>query len=541
MKAHISLRENLPGFSFQYLIKVSASIGLAALSLVFGCPAHADTTHRSANEPGVSLGFYKSRQNESKRNFSIRFLTDVNAAIEAAGVYGGDYNARITREVQFDALRIERWFLHFGFQEENLFDPSPSQLNHELEYLGIGYETAYGRIKLFWDHTCYNPSRKLPKEKRNDIHWNELGIGFETVGMMLGHKNDGIEFDSGFEWLNSINWRASASKIFQRTENKYEWILKLGVRDDVFKWGNHVFYIELEVDSTYDDRGIRLNPCVEMGDRIRLKENIALIPFVSYEHFHDWYSLGEGEDFFFAGLGLEMGLGHEKPDNLSNPEKLRISWTPRIHIDGGYASIVSNEDYGYSSDVNFDLDILRLGQNKTFSLNSYVGILTLPDDLNPYLVVYEIGPSLEIDSDIFDIRIFHSYSNLYGLTDTGVIRDYHLLGSELKNNYAFHWNLNWNWNVQIGGYPSTKNFDFWGDLRGSLGLNFRIKKITPYIHCSGHYLLGRSSVFGYAIEAGGKISGKSGDLRLYVSFQDDFDVFRFERGTQALLGFRCEF
>lgn len=537
----MSLRENLFGFSFQYLIKVSASIGLATLSLGFGCPAHADTTHRSANNPGVSLEFYKSRENENKRNFSIRFLTDVNAAIEAAGVYGGDYNARITRKVQFDALRIKRWFLHFGYREENLFDPSPSQLNHELEYLGIGYEMAYGRIKLFWDHTCYNPSRKLPGEKRNDIHWNELGIGFETIGMRLGHKNDGIEFDSGFEWLNSINWRASLSKIWQRTKNEYEWMLKLGGRDDVFRIGNHVFYIQLEVNSTYDDRGIKLNPCVEIGDRICLNENISLIPFVSYEHFHDWYRIGEGEEFFFAGLGLEMGLGHEKSDDLSNREKLGISWTPRIHINGGYASLVANEDYGYSSDVHFDLDLLKLGQNKTFSLITYAGILTLPDDLNPYIVMYKIGPSLEIDLDIFDIRFFYSYSSLYGLTDTGVIRDYHLLASELRNTIPPLWNLNWNWNVQIGGYPSQKNFDFWGDVRGSLGFNFHIKRITPYINCSGHYLLGNSSVFGYAIEAGGKISGESGDFSLYLSFQDDFDVFRFGRGKQTLLGFRCEF
>jgi hypothetical protein len=341
MNARMPLRENLPGFSLQYSIKVSASIGLAALFLGFGCPTHADTTHRSANKPGVSLEFYKSRQNESKRDFSIRFLTDVNAVIEAAGVYGGDYNARITRKVQFDALRIKGWFLHFGYQEKNLFDPSPSQLNHELEYLGIGYEMAYGRIKMFWDHTCYNPSRKLPREKRNDIHWNELGIGFETIGLILGHKNHGIEFDSGFEWLNSINWKASLSKIWQRTENEYEWMLKLGGRDDVFRIGNHVFYIQLEVNSTYDDRGIKLNPCVEIGDRIRLNENISLIPFASYEHFQDWYSLGEGEDFFIAGLGLEMGFGHKKPDNFSNSEKLRLSWTPRIHVNGGYASLVA--------------------------------------------------------------------------------------------------------------------------------------------------------------------------------------------------------
>ena len=533
----MSLRENLSGFSFQYLIKLSASIGLAILSLGFGCPAHPDTRHQSAGKTGALSEFFKSRHNESKRDPSVKFLTDVNIAIEAAGISGGDYSASITREVQFDALRIRDWFLHFGYQEESLFDPSPSQLDHELEYVGVGYETARGRIKLFWDHTCHNPSRKLPKRKRNDIHWNEVGIGYETTGMMLGHKNDGIEFDSGSEWLNNINWRASLSKIWQRTENEYEWMFKLDIRDDVFRMGNQVFYIQLSLNSIYDDRGINLNPFLEIGDRIRLSENIYLTAFVSYEHFHDWYSLEEGEDFFSAGLGLEMGLGHENHNSFSNLEKPKISWAPEFHVIGGYANVIDNDDYGYSSDVAIDLDILKLDQDKTVSLNTYAGILTLPHDLNPYLVKYDIGPSLEIELDYFDLRIFHSYSCLYGLKDTGVIRNYNLLALELKNNNASHWN----WNVQIGVYPSTKNFNYWGDSRGSLGLNFHMKRITPYINFSGDYLPGKSSVLGYAIEAGGKIPGESGDFSLYFSFQDDFDVFRSGKGTQTLLGFRCEF
>jgi len=68
-----------------------------------------------------------------------------------------------------------------------------------------------------------------------------------------------------------------------------------------------------------------------------------------------------------------------------------------------------------------------------------------------------------------------------------------------------------------------------------------MKRITPYINFSGDYLPGKSSVLGYAIEAGGKILGESGDFSLYFSFQDDFDVFRSGKGTQTLLGFRCEF
>ena len=520
----------------KYLKKLLACIGLAALSVGFGCATHPDTRYESANRPGISSELHKSGQNERKRDAFVRLLPDVNASIEAAGVSGADYNVRITRKVQFDALRIRDWFFHFGIREESFFDPSPSQLDHELEYLGIGHGTANGRIKFFWDHTCHNPSRKLPKNRRNDIHWNELGIGYETTGMMLGHKNNGIRFNSGSEWLNNINWRASLSKIWMRTENNYEWMSKLGIRDDVFRTSNQVFYIQLSLSSIYDDRGINIDPCLEIGDRFRLNENTYLTPFVSYKHFHDWYSLGEREDFFSTGLCLEVGLGHGTPINSSSPEKTKISWTPEFNITGGYANIVNNEDYGHSSDVAIDLDLLKLDQDKTLSLNTYAGILTLAHSLNPYTVNYKIGPSLEIDLDDFDLGIFHRYSCLYGLEDKGMIRNYNLLGLELENNSA-----SWNWNVKIGIYPSTKNFDYWADLHGSLGYNFCKEGITPYINCSGHYLQGNSSVFGHAIQAGVKIPGNIGSISLYLCEQDDFDVFRFEKGTQTLLGITFQF
>jgi len=516
---------------------IMANIALAGLSIGFALVTHAETEYVSWNRPEILSGFHRSNQKEGKKDRFLKFLTDVNVSIGAAGVSGGDYAARTTREVKFDALRVGRWFAHFGIRETSLFDPSPSQLDHELEYLGIGYETGNGRIRLFWDHICHNPTRKLPEEETNGIHWNEVGIGYETTGMRLGHKNAGVSFDSGSEWLNRVSWRASLSRIWMRTENDYEWMLKFAIRDDLFRMSSQVFFIRFDLDAIYDDRGISLNPCLEIGDRIRLNGNKYLIPFVSYQHFHDWYRIGEGEDFFSVGLSLEMGLGHENRGDISNSGKPKLSWSPRFHIDGGYAKIVDNEDYGYSSDFALDVDVLKLDQNKTFSLNTYAGILTLPDDLNPYVIVYRIGPSFKIDLCDFAIRILHSYSCLYGLEDSSVIRDYNLIALELRNSNVSHWN----WNVKSGVYPSTKNFNFWGDLQGDLGFHFFPKHITPYVYASGHYLQGNSSVFGHALEAGVRVPGRIGSFHAYLRVQDDYDVFRFGRGRQKLLGVRFRF
>ena len=511
---------------------IVASVVFAELALGLCFVTHAGTEYESWNKPEKLSASHGSKQNEGKRDPFLWFLTDVNAAIGAAVVSGGDYEARTTREVQFDALRIGRWFGHFGVRETSLFDPSPSQLDHELEYAAIGYETDSGRIRLFWDHTCHNPARKLPEPDTNGIHWNELGIGYETTRMRLGHKNDGVSLEFGSEWLNRLSWRASLSRIWMRTENDYEWMLKFAIRDDVFRMGRQVFFIRLDLDTVYDDRGVRLNPRLEIGDRIRLNGNMSLIPFVSYQHFHDWYRVGESEDFLSLGLSLEMSLGYENSRSISNLGKHKPSWSPGFHIDGGYAKIVDNEDYGNSSDFALDVDVLKLDQNKTLSLNTYAGILTLPDDLNPYVILYTVGPSFRIDMQGFALRILHSYSSLYGLENSGGIRDYHLVALELRNTNASHWN----WNVKSGIYPSTKNFDFWGDLQGGLSFYLFPRRITPYVSASGHYLRGNSAVFGYALEAGVTVPGRNGRFCAYLRLQDDYDVFGFGRGRQKLLG-----
>ena len=529
--------EFLPSPMNTYLKTLLASLVLVTLLVGFSGAAHPAPPDISANQPSASSECCKSRHSEGKGNGSLELLTNVSAAIEAAGVSGGDYDARITRNLRFDALRIRAWTLHFSIREESFLDPSPKQLDHEFTYIAGGYQTPHGRIKLFWDHTCYNPSRKLTDEEKNGIHWNELGIGYETTGMMPGHKNEGITFDSDSEWLHSINWRASVSKIWMKTENDYEWIGKISIRDDVFRLVNHVFYVQLGLNSIYDDRGFTQSYFFEIGDRICFHQTVWLTPFLSYEHFHDWYGLGEGENFFFAGLRLEMGLGHEKPKNTSDQPIQNISWAPEFHITGGYATILDNEHYGHSSDFALDLDLIKLKHDKILSLNTYVGILTIPDDLNPYIIQYQVGPSLQLALDNSELRIFYSYSCLYGVDYTGVMRSYNLVGLELKNRCTSHWN----WNATIGGYPSTKDFDYWGDLQGGVDYLFRKEGITPYMDCSVRYLQGDSSELGYALEAGVKIPYRRGSGRLYIRWQDDVDVFRYGKGTQTLLGIRFRF
>ena len=127
--------------------------------------------------------------------------------------------------------------------------------------------------------------------------------------------------------------------------------------------------------------------------------------------------------FLFRSIYLLI-IQRRLSNRSSNPEKTKISWTPKFNVTGGYTNIVDNENYGHSSDLAIDLDLLKLKQDKRLSLNTYAGMLTLPDDLNPARVKYEIGPSLEINLDNFDLRIFHSYSCLYGLEDQGVLKDW---------------------------------------------------------------------------------------------------------------------
>ena len=334
-----------------YIKKSFAGFGLIVLSFAFTCVSYAYIRYEGTNKPITTSKFSLKRQNEKKRDAPVQFLTDVHASIDVAGIKGGNYTARIIRQVRFDLVRIRDIFLHFGFQEENLFESSSTQLDHEFRYLGIGYNTAKGRIGLFWDHTCYNPNRKLSPDKSNNIHWNEFGIEYKTTGLMLGHKNNKVRFDSQSEWLNAIHWGASLSKIMMKSENDYEWMVKLCLRDDLLRVASQVFFCQFSLNSIYGDRGINLNSSIEIGDRIsfHLHKTVYLTPSVSYQHLYDWYSLGQGEDFLFAGFSLEMSLDQKKHTNFFNQEKAKSIWAPQFRINGGYANFIHNKIYGHKA------------------------------------------------------------------------------------------------------------------------------------------------------------------------------------------------
>ena len=186
-----------------------------------------------------------------------------------------------------------------------------------------------------------------------------------------------------------------------------------------------------------------------------------------------------------------------------------------------------------------DLDFLEWNSN-TLTLNTFTGVLTPPDDLVPNIIQYEIGASLKTDWGDYlagsDSRMFYSYSCLYGIDDEHRIRDYSLIGLELSYDAS-----NWNWGAQFGVYPATTGYDYWGDVLASVSYDFLREGVIPYVGCAGQYLPGDDSELGYAAETGVRISGKRGILEIYARWQDDFNIFKFGKGEQTLLGFRLLF
>jgi hypothetical protein len=361
--------------------------------------------------------------------------------------------------------------------------------------------------------------------------------------MRLGHENDGINFNDARHWLNKIDWSAAFSLVWMKNDNDYEYMFKPAIRDDILRIGNHVFYAQCRINAIYDERGINYNTSIEAGDRIHLGRGICLLPFVSYEHFHDWYGLGEGEDFYLAGLRLQAPLG---PDNSGGLSKNRnsfeygepadnSSYFPlRFHVDGGYnQNLHGTKDRCNSSDVAFDLDLLKFDDDKILTVNSYAGMLTEPGSFDIQNINYKIGPSLNIDLTDSNLRFFHSYSCLYGGNFEGFIRKYNLFGAELGRDSQLSWRL------QGVVYPTTTHFDYYSHLQATMGYDFCTGKlITPYLDSSLKYLLGKDPVFGNAVETGLKISGEAGKFVLYTRLEDSYDVFRFGQGEQLWLGFR---
>jgi hypothetical protein len=500
--------------------------------------------------PAADFGKYEHSDNErifpaansDSNGPRLKLLSDFYAGIEIAGVSGGDYHFRTARQVQFDILKLEQWFIHFEIQEISLFDSSPRQLDHSIQYFSAGWETDDGRIGLFWDHTCNNPVRKLPDGTSNVIRWNEIGIGYETTGMRPGHENDGIEFDYSSQWLHKLNWNVSFSRVWMRNENNYDYMFKLGIRDDVLRIANHVFFAQLKFNAINSGRGTDLDPSVEVGDRICFGKNLRLVPFVSYERFNDWYGLDAEEEFFFYGLRLEAALGPDNSNDLqqnkTQKDSIFSSNGPpfRFHVIGGYNTNLKGAlKRSRSSDVYIDLDLLKFDDDKLLTLNTYAGILTPSGGFEIQSVNYKIGPSLKIDLADYYLRLFHSYSCLYGVEQSGVIRNYNLLGAEIANDNQL------NWSLQAVVYLSTTNFDYHSHLQGTLGYDLFARGITPYINGSLVHLFGDDSVSGNAIEGGLKIPGKAGTFIIYLRQEDSFNVFRFGEGEQRWFGFRLIF
>jgi hypothetical protein len=523
--------------------KLSAGIILACLVIGI-CEANENRKYKGVANKGIPSEWVEDLYGEN--NGQIELFTDVHAGIEAAGVHGGEYGFSTSRELQFDIFKYQQWYIHFAIEERNIFEDSPSQLDHTIQYFQAGYETPNGRIGLFWDHTCNNPTRNIPDTEHNEIRWNEIGLGYETTAMRFGHEYDGLSFNNESEWLNKISWGMSASRVWMRHENDYDYMFKAKVRDDIFRTGNHVFYTQFEMNAINSDRGTEVDTSLEFGDRIRAGKNVRIVPFVSYEHYNNWYGLDDGEDLFRAGIRLEASLGGAK-DNEKGCEKIdeprserfdRPREQPmRIRINGGYnVNLHGTYKESRSSDLNVDLDVLRIDDDTTFSVNTYAGILTDAGSFDIHNVNYKIGPSLRIERDDYYWRLFHSYACLYGVDHDGVIRNYNLVGAEIGKEDKISWRM------QGGVYLSNMDFDYDGYLQGMLGYDFYTGEwMAPYVNGYVNHLAGDESESGYAFEGGLRFRGEGGNFVLYLRLEDNFDVFRFGQGEQRWLGFRFEF
>lgn len=474
------------------------------------------------------------------------FLPDVAAMVEVGGYVHNtpDYDLRVRRAIHFDLLRSNNWFVCFQFNERDIFGDGPRQYDHKLEYIGFGKElSGRGRLKLFCDHTCNNPPRKYGLDERfNQIHWTEIGIGFETSGMRLGHRSEG-----------QTNYMVSLSRIRRPTNCDYEWAFRLSLRRDAKAVRDHLFYAQFDLKSIYDGRGLTFSPKLEVGNRIQPSKfgNVSLIQFLSYEYQPDALGVDESEGFSMAGMRLEMALAQDGVEKLRTE---RISFIPKLRIEGGYSYIHDNK-YVQSSDVRICTDCFEWA-GKTISANTYVGMLTRSKFGNPYQVKYEIGPSLRFEMDRKELWLNLAYASIYDVDTEESKRSYGRLDIELGNDK----DSPLSWRIAPGLYLYTHHFDYWGDLAGSVRWDILSRfigtksseqskrpilegrKAIPYLGIDAHYLIGGDSNLGLAGEAGIIFQGGAGKFIFYLRWQDDIDPFRYgDDARQTMTGVRVEF
>jgi hypothetical protein len=444
--------------------------------------------------------------------------------------------------------RIFEWgngFLDFLFMGEDIFTQRPVQINHEFDYLRLGYAASWGSVFLFWHHRCNNSIGPTP---RNKLHWNDMGVGFAS--------------HTGFEEERpgNISWKISLSKMFMLSKNEYKWKGDLFFRINLGErpWAP---FFSMRLDWIYDDRGIVFSPIAELGYQVFLQNGFFLSAFLRWEYLRDGATY-KGRSTSFATIGIQIGREilsqDEGKEEWRQGLKVDGADLAAIRVSGGYAHVIS-KDYGYIGEARLELSPpLRWLGNHRVDLSLFTGITTPQNNMFPNSIKTMIRPSYCWEMGDLEMQVRYGYSRRE-VTGTKIedktTRESHEaaitllgeVGKEGQQNAVKPPGLERRARIQgrltFRVFFLCHNFDFWGECSSSVNIDLaRLETITLYTALDLVQLFGRESPTGFAAEIGLRLGGGAGRSTLYVKFQKDIDRFWFKHtDEQYLVGLKMSF
>ncbi|HEA46907.1 MAG TPA: hypothetical protein ENH97_00655, partial [bacterium] len=160
-----------------------------------------------------------------------------------------------------------------------------------------------------------------------------------------------------------------------------------GIRYDILRYRNKIPYFLTKLYTTVDPK-LKPNLTVETGVRIHLK-HFDLTPFIEYTHQYDverWE--GPLGNFLFTGLRLET-----HGDELVPTFKRNSPFLPELHVGGYYAKVLGSDNFGYDSDLAFNLDLYRRDRLTSF-LNTSLAVNSSTKNQKPHFIGYSWEPGL---------------------------------------------------------------------------------------------------------------------------------------------------
>jgi hypothetical protein len=523
--------------------------------------------------PGV-LGFTRAAgygypaADSSENSSEWAFLPSAALLVDSEFYAENDagYTMILHRVIGVDVLRYSNIVLSFSVNEGIRYKDTDSNylypylIRNQMDFVNLRWELPQGSLSWFIDHSCNNNINEDVAGSRR-VRWYGTGLGWETNGMRLGHRNTGITFGKAehFEILNIINYGFSAAKSLSTRYNNYTMIARGALRYDPLRYYFLIPYIEGSLEALVEDR-VKIDRALEAGMRISLL-NVDITPYVGYRHRHDLdLDNMRAVDLYLIGFRLEALVGGERwqeERDIKMPLLL-----PGIHFSGGYGYLVLDEYLYFNSDILFEVDLIRI-ENLTVFLNNRLSHNSSSKRKGLYpRYLYYIAES-GLSYDMHNLRAYVEPFYRYGRFDEGnYYRGYNeqfqMIGLRLKSrgmeigdiNYGigfgggggFEWLNSINWLVSAGRTVHENNYCYDWDCQLKLRWDIlRYWVIIPYLSGAVRFIRDESSVWEYSTETGVRLHFGL-DLMLFhqYHYRTEPDISNGFDGQFHLVGVRLE-